>query len=724
MSIHSFFCKYLKVFMLLFLQIFALHLQSFARAGDLDPTFDVDGIVTRSFTANFNLTPPTDIVVQSDGKIIFASTARAVINGTATDVFTVIRYNPNGSIDTSFGTNGVVNTNVGNFEGLVNILLQPDGKIILSGERYAGTNLTDFAVLRYNTDGTPDNSFDGNGLAVATISNFSEERYGAAALQTDGKIVVVGQTDNETSNASYDWAVVRFNSDGSLDTTFDSDGKKVISMGGDQELAYSVAVQADAKIVISGVSNNGSDNDFTTARLNPNGSFDETFGTNGVVRTQFGNSNEAAFEIKIQNDNKIVVAGSAFNGTDSDIALARFNENGTLDASFGVNGLVTATYSPTSNESANSLAIQTDGKIVVSCRNGSNAGVVRFNSNGSLDNSFGNNGMTSNQMLSFTSAYSSAMAIQNDGKILISGSLLWMASSGPSYYFLARYTGVSANKGFLDYDGDSKTDIGIFRPSVGEWWLNRSSTNQTIAAQFGNSSDKIVPADFTGDGKTDVAIWRPASGEWFVLRSEDSSFYSFPFGTSGDTPIVGDFDADGKADAGVFRPSNLTWFISKSSGGTIIQQFGTVDDKPVPADYDGDGKTDIAIFRANGANGAEWWIQRSSNNSVFAATFGNATDKAVQGDYTGDGKTDIAVWRPSNGNWFILRSEDFSFFAFPFGANGDVPVAGDYDGDGKFDAGVFRPTNQTWYVQRSTAGTLIQQFGIAGDLPTPNAFVP
>ena len=276
----------------------------------------------------------------------------------------------------------------------------------------------------------------------------------------------------------------------------------------------------------------------------------------------------------------------------------------------------------------------------------------------------------------------------------------------------------------FDFDGDSKTDIGIFRPAPGEWWINRSSTGQTFATQFGQTSDRISPADFTGDGKTDVAFWRPSTGNWFVLRSEDSTFFSFPFGANGDTPVPADYDGDGKADAAVFRSSTLTWFINKSSGGTDIITFGASGDKPVIGDYDGDGKADIAIFRPNGATGGEWWIRRSSNASVFALQFGTPTDKAVQGDYTGDGKTDIAFWRPSNGNWFILRSEDFSFYAFPFGANGDTPVAGDYDGDGKFDAGVFRPTDSTWYINRSTAGTLIQQFGIAGDKPLPNAFVP
>ena len=276
----------------------------------------------------------------------------------------------------------------------------------------------------------------------------------------------------------------------------------------------------------------------------------------------------------------------------------------------------------------------------------------------------------------------------------------------------------------FDFDGDGKTDISIFRPSVGEWWINRSSNGSTFATQFGNSADRIASADFTGDGKTDIAFWRPSTGQWFVLRSEDFSFFAFSFGTSGDVPVPADYDGDGKADAAVFRESSLTWFINKSSGGTDIIGFGAAGDKPVVGDYDGDSKADIAIYRPNGANGAEWWIRRSSNASVFALQFGASTDKPVQADYTGDGKADVAFWRPSNGNWFILRSEDFSFFAFPLGANGDVPVAGDYDGDGKIDAGVFRPSSTTWFVQRSTAGTLIQQFGVAGDVPLPSAFVP
>ena len=282
-------------------------------------------------------------------------------------------------------------------------------------------------------------------------------------------------------------------------------------------------------------------------------------------------------------------------------------------------------------------------------------------------------------------------------------------------------TALQATNAPFDFDGDNKTDIGIFRPSVGQWWYQKSSDNSVLALEFGQSTDRIVPADYTGDGKTDVAFWRPSTAQWFVLRSEDYTYYAFPFGVNGDIPVPGDFDADGKADPTVFRPSAGTWFISKTTGGTDVIGFGQVGDVPVIGDYDGDRKADVAIYRPS--NG-QWWLYRSTAG-VIAFAFGNSTDKPVQGDYTGDARTDVAFWRPSTGEWFVLRSEDISsYYSVPFGTAGDVPTPGDYDGDGKFDTAVFRPSNATWYVNRSTSGTLIQQFGQAGDTAVPSAFVP
>jgi len=273
----------------------------------------------------------------------------------------------------------------------------------------------------------------------------------------------------------------------------------------------------------------------------------------------------------------------------------------------------------------------------------------------------------------------------------------------------------------FDFDGDGKTDIGIYRSGPSEWWINRSSNAQTFALQFGTTGDVITPGDFSGDGKTDIALWRPSDGFWLVLRSEDFSFFAFPFGASGDIPVPANYDGDTKTDPAVFRPSSTLWFIARSSGGTDIVQFGLPNDKPLPADYDGDEKADIAIRRANGGN-SEWWISKSTGGTI-ALVFGADTDIGIPGDYTGDGKTDIAFWRSSNGFWFILRSEDFSFYAVPFGTTGDIPSPGDYDGDGKWDTAVFRPSDTFWYIDRSTAGIRIVQFGAAGDKPLPNAFV-
>lgn len=272
----------------------------------------------------------------------------------------------------------------------------------------------------------------------------------------------------------------------------------------------------------------------------------------------------------------------------------------------------------------------------------------------------------------------------------------------------------------FDFDGDSKTDIAVFRPTQGEWWYSRSSDTQVRAFQFGTNTDKMIPADYTGDGKTDVAIWRESSGEVFVLRSEDNSFFAFPFGSAGDIPAPGDFDGDSKADFAVFRPSTGVWYISRSSGGIGIFSFGINGDIPMVGDYDGDGFDDIAILRPGSY---QWWMSRSSAG-VIALQFGADGDKFAPADFTGDGKTDMAFWRPSNGHWYVLRSEDFSYFAAPFGSAGDIPAPGDYDGDGRADFAVFRPSNQVWYISGSQSGFSAAAFGTNGDIPVPSFYIP
>lgn len=277
-----------------------------------------------------------------------------------------------------------------------------------------------------------------------------------------------------------------------------------------------------------------------------------------------------------------------------------------------------------------------------------------------------------------------------------------------------------SNSAPSNFDGDGKTDLAVFRPTDGYWYMITSSNGAFSGQPFGQSGDKPMPGDFDGDGKHDLAVFRPSNGTWYIIRSSTGAFSATGFGASGDAPVIGDFDGDGKSDLAVYRPSNGTWYVLRSSNGALqVEQFGGAEDKAVPGDYDADGRSDFAVYRPSIGT---WYYLQSSNGAFVAQQFGISSDRPVPADYDGDGKTDVAVFRPSAGTWYIQQSTA-GFTGYGFGISTDIPAPSDFDGDGKSDVTVFR--NGTWYSLLSTNGSLkVEQFGATGDVPLPAANVP
>jgi glucose/arabinose dehydrogenase len=239
-----------------------------------------------------------------------------------------------------------------------------------------------------------------------------------------------------------------------------------------------------------------------------------------------------------------------------------------------------------------------------------------------------------------------------------------------------------------DFDGDGDTDVSLFRPTNGRWYIHGEP-----AFTWGLAGDIPVPADYDGDGDVDPAVFRPANGRWYILGESSRSY-----GMRGDVPVPCDYDGDEAAEIAVFRPANGRWYILGSSATTV----GKDGDMPVPGDYDGDGVCEIGVFRPT--NG-RWYIE---GHPPF--TWGLPDDLPVHGDYDGDSQWEAALFRPANGRWYI-RGEA----SFIWGLEEDIPVVGDYDGDGDSDPAVFRPANGRWYVR----GGGTRSYGMKGDFPLP-----
>jgi uncharacterized delta-60 repeat protein len=421
---------------------------SYAQPGSLDISFDNDGKLTTAIGSSYDY--GNSAAIQSDGKIVVAGQSH---NGSNWD-FALVRYNTDGSLDSTFDSDGKVTTAIGSSHDAGNsVAIQNDGKIVVAGYSNNGSDY-DFAIVRYNADGSLDNTFDSDGKVTTAIG--SSDDYGkSVAIQSDGKIVVAGDSYN---GSNYDFALVRYNTDGSLDNTFDSDGKVTTPIGSGNDEGYSLAIQSDGKIVVSGYVTIGSYTDFAVVRYNTDGSLDNTFDNDGIVTTDFVNGYDYGNSAVIQSDGKIVVAGFSNTGSNNDFALIRYNTDGSLDITFYNDGKVTTAIG-TSYDIGSSAAIQSDGKIVVAgySNNGSNDdfALVRYNTDGSLDNTFDSDGKVTTAIGSGDDDGNS-VAIQSDGKIVVAG---YSYNGSSNDFALVRYMGAATNTGIASLSTDQSISI-------------------------------------------------------------------------------------------------------------------------------------------------------------------------------------------------------------------------------------------------------------------------
>ena len=435
-----------------------------------------------------------------------------------------------GSLDASFGTGGKVTTDIGSGATRAKaVALQSDGKIVAAG--WAIGAGADFALARYNADGTLDSTFGEivsgstrSGKVITSFSSGNDQAY-AVAVQSDGKIVVAGYAT--ISATGRDFALARYNADGTLDTSFSGDGKvtTAIASGSGSDEASAVAVQSDGKIVAAG----SSGNDFGLARYNADGTLDDTFGTivsgstrSGKQTTAIASGNDIAYAVTVQSDGKIVAAGDAT----GEFGLARYNANGTLDTGFDSDGKVT-TDIDTGNDLAYAMAVQSDGKMVLAGLADDDFGLARYNADGTLDDTFGEVVSGSTRSGKVTTEFSSStdiaygVAVQSDGKIVAAGYTGFTATSRD--FALARYNADGTLDTGFGTGGKVTTAIasgavidtarGVAHQSDGKIVVAGHSDNDFALARYHNIA--LGPTDLsalTVEGSTDGNTFTALTG--------------------------------------------------------------------------------------------------------------------------------------------------------------------------------------------------------------------
>ena len=457
---YSLICGLLVAVLLLFL---GNRQAALAADGNLDPTFGNGGKVVTDFNNSTDWL--SRIAVQPDGKIVAIGDTHPSHRGA------LARYNPDGTLDVTFGNGGKVIIVSSVRESANGLLILPDGKIMISGSISLPSEFdSSFALLRFNSDGSVDPTFGNGGTVMTNIAEADDYAY-AIARQSDGKIVAAGRRGiqfNPTEQRKGHVALARYNPDGSLDATFGNGGTVENNFGqGLESYALELIIQPDGKLVIAGESAYA----FLVARYNSNGTLDTTFGNGGFREVNFGTDSwDHGRDVVLQADGKIILVGIAEINTPYDsFAVARFNPDGSLDQSFGNGGKVVMI----NQGDLEAGVLQSDGKLIALGDNSASFKLLRFNLDGSLDSTFGSGGIVTTTFDGSAAAAGSDLVFQADGKLLAGG----LASSDiyfqNSDFALARYN-----------VGQSQTQKGTRKGATKIWTLSAKTKEEEHQSCF------------------------------------------------------------------------------------------------------------------------------------------------------------------------------------------------------------------------------------------------
>ncbi|MBE9211527.1 DUF4347 domain-containing protein [Plectonema cf. radiosum LEGE 06105] len=628
--------------------------------GDLDTTFGNGGKVFTDFN-NGNIDTAYDIAIQPDGKIlVVGETSRG------TGDFAIARYNLDGTLDLSFGNNGKVITQISSDTDTgYDLAIQSDGKIVLVGNTQNGTQV-DIAIARYNADGSLDNQFGNSGKVVTDFEN-KNDYVKTVAIQSDGKIIVGGRIQSNNTHHDPDFALIRYNTDGTLDTGFGVGGRVITAVTSGQDLIDTIIIQPDGKILAVG---SAGLSDFALVSYNVDGSLNTSFGNGGKVLTDFGNKWDFGNFAAIQPDGKIVVAG--FTGdidVEASFALARYNADGSLDSSFGNNGKV-VTAIGNSYAWAESLVITPSGKIIVSgvvrTNDKHDFTVVAYNSDGSLDQSFGDSGKVIT--IANQSRYSyrdTSMALQSDGKIIVAG-------SGNNDFTLMRYEGyynlnLTLSNSNLNYTENAIQIIDANATLTDIDSPNFNNGSLTVKLASGSSQDDRLSIRNQGTQSNQINL------ENTTVKYGDLEIGTFSGGI-GTTQLVINFNANATPAMVQELLRNITYrnlsdnpsatlrtvefIVSDGSGGvseavsksiniTAVNDAPKIDNVMLRVDENARKGTVVGTLTANDPDGttnfSDWRLWRNS-----------------QDDLDGDGEAAFAI-DPNTGRITVNDSDDLNY---------------------------------------------------------------